>query len=117
MTGKLQEWEKCHVICLIHSITQQTKAKAEALKKPSQPKAGSLKEGEKKGEEGSVPPTVTNSTATATASADKGKPKPRADKDKDKRKEKEDKDKKLTAKPSLAQQPVSDIEFIVFSSD
>ncbi|KAL0821054.1 hypothetical protein ABMA28_005687 [Loxostege sticticalis] len=89
---------------------QQTKAKAEALKKPSQPKAGSLKEGEKKGEEGSVPPTVTNSTATATASADKGKPKPRADKDKDKRKEKEDKDKKLTAKPSLAQQPVPEKE-------
>ncbi|XP_063829991.1 tubulin polyglutamylase TTLL13-like isoform X1 [Ostrinia nubilalis] len=84
---------------------QQTKAKAEALKKPSQPK--NLKEGEKKGEETSGPPTVTNSTATVAS--EKGKQKPRSDKDKEKRKD-NDKDKKLTAKPSLAQQPVPEKE-------
>ncbi|RVE52647.1 hypothetical protein evm_002766 [Chilo suppressalis] len=84
----------------------QTKAKAEALKKPSQPKT--LKEGEKKqGEEGSG--TVTTTASMATTAVEKTKAKPK-DKEKEKRKDKEDKDKKLTAKPSLAQQPVVEKE-------
>lgn len=86
---------------------QQTKAKAEALKKPSQSKT--LKEGDKKLEEAST----TASTVTATASTDKtSSSKPKA-KEKDKRKEKEKAEsekKQLTAKPSLAQQPIPEKE-------
>ncbi|KAH9632836.1 hypothetical protein HF086_005891 [Spodoptera exigua] len=82
---------------------QQTKAKAEALKKPSQPKAP--KEGEKKTEDGNSTATaVTTNTTTTTEKTTKTKV--RAEKEQ-KRKEKDDKDKKLSNKPSLSQQPVS----------
>ncbi|KAM3965596.1 tubulin polyglutamylase TTLL13 [Aphomia sociella] len=69
---------------------QQTKAKAEALKKPSQPKQ--IKEEKKLGEE-------TSSTAATTTTDKSAKIKTRTDKEL-KRKEKEEKDKKLTVKPS-----------------
>ncbi|CAG4935118.1 unnamed protein product [Colias eurytheme] len=76
---------------------QQTKAKAEALKKPSQPKP---KEGEKKA------PDEASAVTTVTNSADKNKVKPKPDKEQ-KRKDKEVKDeKKLTAKPSVVLQQV-----------
>ncbi|KAG6444928.1 hypothetical protein O3G_MSEX003598 [Manduca sexta] len=84
---------------------QQTKAKAEALKKPSQPKP--VKEGEKKLAEDSS--TATVSTATAVSIVDKTKPKPK-EKVVRKEKDKDDKDKKLTAKPSLALQTVQEKE-------
>ncbi|CAH0687829.1 unnamed protein product [Spodoptera exigua] len=85
---------------------QQTKAKAEALKKPSQPKAP--KEGEKKTEDGNSTATaVTTNTTTTTEKTTKTKV--RAEKEQ-KRKEKDDKDKKLSNKPSLSQQPVPEKE-------
>lgn len=83
---------------------QQTKAKAEALKKPSQPKGS--KEGEKKPEEGSSTATVVTTTTNTEKST---KTKGRADKEQ-KRKDKDDKDKKLSSKPSLSQQPVPEKE-------
>ncbi|XP_026741426.1 tubulin polyglutamylase TTLL13-like isoform X2 [Trichoplusia ni] len=89
---------------------QQTKAKAEALKKPSQPKAS--KEGEKKSvEEGSSTTTAITSNTTTTDKT--AKTKSRADKEqkrKEKDKDKDDKDKKLSSRPSLAQQPVAEKE-------
>lgn len=95
-----------------HLTFQQTKAKAEALKKPSQPKAS--KEGEKKSvEEGSSTTTAITSNTTTTDKT--AKTKSRADKEqkrKEKDKEKDDKDKKLSSRPSLAQQPVSDFILI-----
>ncbi|KAF9796813.1 hypothetical protein SFRURICE_002990 [Spodoptera frugiperda] len=85
---------------------QQTKAKAEALKKPSQPKGP--KEGEKKPEEGS---STTTAITTTTITEKPSKAKARADKEQ-KRKDKDDKDKKLSNKPSLSQQPVSDVTLL-----
>lgn len=73
---------------------QQTKAKAEALKKPSQPK---YKEGDKKALDGEE--------ATLGASAGDDKPRPRLLKRKDKD-EKTDRS-KLSTQPSPVQQPVS----------
>ncbi|KAJ0175179.1 hypothetical protein K1T71_009320 [Dendrolimus kikuchii] len=83
---------------------QLTKAKAEALKKPSQPKTG--KEPEKKvSDEAS---TTATATTVATATTDKAKVKAKENnpKKKEREKEKDDKDKKLVAKPSLVLQNV-----------
>ncbi|CAB3244570.1 unnamed protein product [Arctia plantaginis] len=78
---------------------QQTKAKAEALKKPSQSK--STKETEKKpGEEGSTTTTSVTVASTATAVDKAAKAKARLEKEQ-KRKEKEERDKKLSGKTSL----------------
>ncbi|KAJ8718442.1 hypothetical protein PYW08_002679 [Mythimna loreyi] len=81
---------------------QQTKAKAEALKKPSQPKA---KEGEKKpvDEAGS---TTTAASAATAATEKSAKSKARTEKDQKRKDAKDDKDKKLNPKPSLSLQPV-----------
>ncbi|XP_045450147.1 tubulin polyglutamylase TTLL13-like [Melitaea cinxia] len=73
---------------------QQTKEKAEALKKPSQPKP---KEGEKKDKQ-------EDGTGATNSNDDKIKPRPKEVKRKEK--EKEDKG-KLVAKSSLAQQSLS----------
>ncbi|KAI8434175.1 hypothetical protein MSG28_012291 [Choristoneura fumiferana] len=80
---------------------QQTKAKAEALKKPSQPNKA-VKDGEKKvGEEAST-------VAPAVGSEKSVKSKARSEKE---LKKKDDKEKgKLTAKPSQALQPVEEKE-------
>ncbi|KAJ8714517.1 hypothetical protein PYW07_002742 [Mythimna separata] len=87
---------------------QQTKAKAEALKKPSQPKA---KEGEKKPEEAA---STTATTAASAATEKTTKSKARTDKDKEQKrkdtKDDKDKDKKLTAKSSPSQQPVAEVK-------
>ncbi|XP_064292502.1 tubulin polyglutamylase ttll6-like isoform X2 [Plodia interpunctella] len=81
---------------------QQTKAKAEALKKPSQPKG--VKEGEKKAadEASTVAPSTVAGTATATTNTNTDKTKAKKDKE-PKKKEKDDKT-KLIQKPSLLQQ-------------
>ncbi|CAK1542119.1 unnamed protein product [Leptosia nina] len=83
---------------------QQSKAKAEALKKPSQPKP--LKDGEKKAPDEAS--TVTTVNVTATTSSDKTKVKTKSEKDQ-KRKETKD-EKKLTAKPSVVQRVVEEKE-------
>lgn len=85
---------------------QQTKAKAEALKKPSQPKQA--KDEKKLGENTS---TTTGGTAAIATTTEKfAKPKMRTDKElKRKDRDKEEKDKKVTTKsssmlPSLPEQ-------------
>ncbi|XP_045775876.1 tubulin polyglutamylase TTLL13-like [Maniola jurtina] len=74
---------------------QQTKAKAEALKKPSQPKSKEADKKEKDGEEATI----------ASVTSEQTRPRARELK----RKEKDDKN-KLSTKPSLVQQPVSQTE-------
>ncbi|XP_060804535.1 tubulin polyglutamylase TTLL13 [Amyelois transitella] len=89
---------------------QQTKAKAEALKKPSQPKA---KEGEKKvGEEtSSVAPSTGTAAATITTTNTNVTDKAKAKKiDKDQKKREKDEKAKLMPKPSLVTQVMPEKE-------
>ncbi|XP_049872008.1 tubulin polyglutamylase TTLL13-like isoform X2 [Pectinophora gossypiella] len=91
---------------------QQTKAKAEAMKKPSQPAKSDKKDNEKKaGEEA----TVASSTADKCDKTEKSKGKARAEREQKRRemREKEEKEReknKLSAKPSQALTPVPEKE-------
>ncbi|XP_026325966.1 tubulin polyglutamylase TTLL13-like isoform X2 [Hyposmocoma kahamanoa] len=94
---------------------QQTKAKAEALKKPSQTMGPKVSKEEKKASEETIATAVTSATVTATVDKNEKEKlktnKAKVERDKRKEKEKEDRERnRLTAKPSIALQSLPEKE-------